>query len=248
MTDTLRTPRTASARPGGVRARQRRRTALLGCCAAAALCALATVSLASGEVPMAPSVALRALLGLGDAGDVFVVQEFRAPRLGAAIVAGASLAAAGAVLQRLFRNPLASPDVMGITGGASFGSVALLAVGASQSLIPVGALGGGMLAAVLLGVFAWRSGLAVARLVLVGLAVQAGLAAADSVPGGTSLTQRSRLAADAEQKRTAFSDFDSLVDAVGAPDEQPSAQRLDGMERVLFTLARHQGIDPDTSS
>jgi len=110
MTDTLRTPRAAPGRPGGVRARQRRRTALLGCCAAAALLALATISLTTGEVPMASSVALRALLGLGDASDVFVVQEFRAPRLAAAVVAGAGLAVAGAVLQRLFRNPLASPD------------------------------------------------------------------------------------------------------------------------------------------
>lgn len=161
-----------------MRARQRRRTVLLGCCAGALLLALATVALTAGEAPMAPSTALRAALGLGDAGDVFVVQEFRAPRLAAAIVAGAGLAVAGAALQRLFRNPLASPDVIGITGGASFGSVALLAAGASQSLIPVGALGGGTLAAALLGGFAWGSGLAVTRLVLVGLAVQAGLAAA----------------------------------------------------------------------
>jgi iron complex transport system permease protein len=66
---------------------------------------------------------------------------------------------------------------MGVTGGASLGAVALLAAGASQTLIPVGALAGGLVAALLLGVFAWRGGLAVTRLVLTGLAVQAGLAA-----------------------------------------------------------------------
>ena len=86
----------------------------------------------------------------------------------------------GALLQRLFRNPLASPDVMGVTGGASFGAVAMLAAGASQALMPLAALGGGLLAAVLLGVFGWRSGVSVTRLVLVGLAVQAGLSAAVS--------------------------------------------------------------------
>jgi iron complex transport system permease protein len=142
------------------------------------LLVLLTVSVSTGEMGMPASVALRALAGLGDPGDVLVVQEFRAPRAVAAIVAGAGLGAAGCVLQRLFRNPLASPDVMGVTGGASFGAVALLAAGASQLLIPVGALAGGLLAALLLGVFAWRSGLAVTRLVLTGLAVQAGLAAA----------------------------------------------------------------------
>ncbi|EKX64330.1 FecCD family ABC transporter permease [Streptomyces ipomoeae] len=143
-----------------------------------ALLVLLTVSVSTGEMGMPASVALRALVGLGDPGDVLVVQEFRAPRAVAAIVAGAGLGAAGCVLQRLFRNPLASPDVMGVTGGASLGAVALLAAGASQLFIPVGALAGGLLAALLLGVFAWRSGLAVTRLVLIGLAVQAGLAAA----------------------------------------------------------------------
>ncbi|WP_329296205.1 iron ABC transporter permease [Streptomyces pseudovenezuelae] len=139
---------------------------------------LLTLSLTTGEMRIPATTALRALAGSGDAGDVLVVQQFRAPRTVAAIVAGAGLGAAGCVLQRLFRNPLASPDVMGVTGGASLGAVALIAAGASQTLIPVGALGGGLLAALLLGVFAWRSGLAVTRLVLTGLAVQAGLAAA----------------------------------------------------------------------
>ncbi|NEA71693.1 iron ABC transporter permease [Streptomyces sp. SID13588] len=155
-----------------------RRTALLSVCAVAAILVLATTALTTGQIPMPPLTALRALIGLGDSGDVLVVQEFRAPRMAAAIVAGAGLAVAGGLLQRLFRNPLASPDVMGVTGGASLGAVSLLATGASQTLIPLAALDVGLLAAVLLGAFAWRSGLGVTRLVLVGLAVQAGLAAA----------------------------------------------------------------------
>ncbi|MGY0065023.1 FecCD family ABC transporter permease [Streptomyces sp. LZ34] len=160
------------------RGRMRRRVLLYAASGVAALLVLLTVSLTTGEMRIPAVTALRALVGLGDPGDVLVVQEFRAPRAVAAIVAGAGLGAAGCVLQRLFRNPLASPDVMGVTGGASLGAVALIAAGASQTLIPVGALGGGLLAALLLGVFAWRSGLAVTRLVLTGLAVQAGLAAA----------------------------------------------------------------------
>lgn len=142
------------------------------------LFALLTVSLTTGEMRIPAGTALRALVGLGDGGDVLVVQQFRAPRSVAAIAGGAGLGVAGCVLQRLFRNPLASPDVMGVTGGASLGAVALLAAGASQTLIPLGALAGGLLSALLLGVFAWGSGLSVTRLVLTGLAVQAGLAAA----------------------------------------------------------------------
>ncbi|WP_327350960.1 FecCD family ABC transporter permease [Streptomyces sp. NBC_01304] len=178
MTDLAKPLTTTPVRAVSAPVRRRRRVLLLAVIASAALLALSLISLTKGQMDMAPSVALRGLFGFGDQGDVFVVQEFRAPRLAAALIAGAGLGVAGSVLQRLFRNPLASPDVMGITGGASFGSVVLLAAGASASLIPLGALGGGLLAALLLGVFAWRSGLTVTRLVLVGLAVQAGLAAA----------------------------------------------------------------------
>ncbi|MDH6108951.1 iron complex transport system permease protein [Kitasatospora sp. MAP12-15] len=162
----------------GSRARARRRTLLLCALALAALLALTAIGLACGQVPMAPGTALRALVGLGDAGDVLVVQQFRAPRVLAALLAGAALAVSGSLLQRLLRNPLASPDVIGVTGGASFGAVLLLATGASQLLTPLAALGGGLLAALALGAFSWRSRVAVGRLVLVGLAVQAGLAAA----------------------------------------------------------------------
>ncbi|MFM9441546.1 FecCD family ABC transporter permease [Streptomyces acidiscabies] len=156
----------------------RRRVLLFAGTGLVTLLVLLAVSLATGTMSIPAGTALRALVGLGDSGDVLVVQEFRAPRAFAAIVAGAGLGAAGCVLQRLFRNPLASPDVMGISGGASLGAVSLLAAGATQTLIPLGALGGGLLAALLLGVFTWGSGLSVTRLVLTGLAVQAALAAA----------------------------------------------------------------------
>ncbi|ARF54156.1 FecCD family ABC transporter permease [Streptomyces gilvosporeus] len=173
MTDVLR-----PAPPTAVRRRAVRRTPLLTLGTALVLLVLVTVSVSTGDMPLAPLDALRGLFGLGDTATVLIVQEFRAPRMAAALLAGAGLAVAGALLQRLFRNPLASPDVMGVTGGASFGAVVMLAAGASQALMPLAALGGGLLAAVLLGLLGWRSGTSVTRLVLVGLAVQAGLTAA----------------------------------------------------------------------
>ncbi|WP_407554327.1 iron ABC transporter permease [Streptomyces sp. Pv4-95] len=177
MTETLKAGKLSAARPAGRRPAALR-TPLLALGGVVALLALITVSVANGDMPLSPGEAVKGLLGLGDPGTVLIVQEFRAPRMAAAVVAGTGLAVAGTLLQRLFRNPLASPDVMGVTGGASFGAVAMLATGASQALIPLAALGGGLLAAVLLAVFAWRAGVNVTRLVLVGLAVQAGLAAA----------------------------------------------------------------------
>jgi hypothetical protein len=50
-----------------------------------------------------------------------------------------------------------------------------------------------------------------------------------------------------EQQRTAFGNIDSLADAIGAPGDRSVAQRLDSIERVLFALARAQGIDPETA-
>ncbi|MFV8131048.1 FecCD family ABC transporter permease [Streptomyces syringium] len=174
----VRTPRTPRPRHVGVLARQRRRTALLAVAVLALLVVLLALGLSTGEVPVAPLDALRALVGFGDAGEVMLVQDLRAPRVLAAVVAGAGLAVAGSMMQRVARNPLAAPDVIGVTGGASLGAVAVIASGVSATWTPLAALGGGLLAAVLLAALAWRGGVTVTRLVLVGLAVQSGLAAA----------------------------------------------------------------------
>ncbi len=171
-------PRTRPAPRTGAIARQRRRTALLATATVALLVVLTAIGLGTGEVDVPPPDALRALVGLGDAGNVMLIQELRAPRVLAALAAGAGLAVAGALLQRVARNPLASPDVVGVTGGASLGATAVIASGAPAALTSPAALGGGLLAALLLGLLAWRGGFTVNRIVLVGLAVQSGLAAA----------------------------------------------------------------------
>ncbi|MEW1678118.1 hypothetical protein AB0O47_33505 [Streptomyces noursei] len=56
-----------------------------------------------------------------------------------------------------------------------------------------------------------------------------------------------QLATIREQQLTAFGNIDSLADAVGSPGERSITQRLDTIERVLFALARAQGIDPDAA-
>ncbi|MFD0385738.1 hypothetical protein ACFQ2B_35570 [Streptomyces stramineus] len=64
---------------GGALARQRRRTALLSAAALAVLVVLTAIGLGTGEVSIPPVDALRGLVGLGDAGNVMLVQELRAP-------------------------------------------------------------------------------------------------------------------------------------------------------------------------
>jgi len=171
-------------------ARQRRRIALLALAGLVLLALAMLAGLCLGERFIPPAKALGALfLGTGDAGDVLVVGRFRAPRVLGAVIAGAGLATAGAILQRLARNPLASPDVIGISGGASLGAVAAIALGLAAPLTPLAALAGGLAAAGLLGLLSLPvygakasprrgTGMSATRLILVGLAVQAGLTAA----------------------------------------------------------------------
>lgn len=160
-------------------ARQRRRVALLAGAGLVLLAALMLAGICLGQNTIAPDRALAALFfGTGDRGDVLLVGRFRTPRVLSAVIAGAGLAVAGAVLQRVARNPLASPDVVGITGGASLGATAAVALGLAAPLTPLAALGGGLSAAAILGLLAWKGGISPTRLVLVGLAVQAGLTAA----------------------------------------------------------------------
>ncbi|GAA3163416.1 hypothetical protein [Streptomyces ramulosus] len=63
--------------------------------------------------------------------------------------------------------------------------------------------------------------------------------------GRTLAEHGEQLTTIGEQQRTAFGNIDSLATAVGAPGDRSIAQRLDTIERVLFALAREQGIDPD---
>lgn len=116
----------------------------------------------------------------GQAGPIVTnVMENRAPRVVAALLAGASLALAGAVVQALARNPLAEPGIIGVAGGAGLGAVAMI------TLVPgvgfwtqAGAAGIGAAAAMaLVFTLAARGGFASERLVLIGFGVQAGTAA-----------------------------------------------------------------------
>lgn len=151
----------------------------------AALCAAMLIILAAamvaalclGDVVLSPADVLRVLTGTADGGTTLIVTEFRLPRVLAGVLAGACLAGAGALLQSLLRNPLASPDVVGVSHGASAGAVLLLAAGVSATLVPLGALAGAALAAAALVALGWRRGLAGERIVLIGIGLSAILTA-----------------------------------------------------------------------
>ena len=103
----------------------------------------------------------------------------RLPRLVAAGAAGAALAMAGAILQRLTANPLASPEVLGVSGGAAIGYAAtLFAVTApGQGPLTLGTMAGAALALALVATYARRRDMPAERVLLAGIAVSAMAAA-----------------------------------------------------------------------
>lgn len=101
----------------------------------------------------------------------FALDE-RAPRVVAAVVAGAALALAGTLTQAVSRNPLADPGLLGITGGAGLGAVLVVTSAAASTLgMLVAALVGALAAFVLVYVLAWRGGLSADRFILIGIGI-----------------------------------------------------------------------------
>jgi iron complex transport system permease protein len=129
-----------------------------------------TGALLVGAAGLTPGQAIAGALGLGDKGDVFIIQKLRLPRIEAAVVVGAAFGLAGALFQSTLRNPLASPDILGISSGASLGAVTgLLALGMSGVALSGMAFGGAGLVALAIWLLAWRKGLHSIRFVLVGV-------------------------------------------------------------------------------
>ncbi len=155
-----------------IRRRHRVRTlAVVVVCAAICL-GLLLVTFGLGAAGVPPARSLPALFGVGDRFDLLVVRELRLPRGLAAVTAGVAFGLAGALFQSTLRNNLASPDILGISGGASLGAVtAVVGYGASGSVVNLSACAGALGAAVAIWVLAWRNGLHGIRFVLVGVGI-----------------------------------------------------------------------------
>ncbi|HEV7871791.1 MAG TPA: iron chelate uptake ABC transporter family permease subunit [Modestobacter sp.] len=141
-----------------------------------ALLLASAVSLGRGDFPISVPDVLGALVGAGDDTQRLIVLELRAPRIVVAVLVGIALGVSGALIQTFARNPLASPDVLGVTGGAAIGAVAVIVLGGTAAGglgLPAAALLGGLLMSLLIFGLAWRSGIDGYRLVLVGVGLSA---------------------------------------------------------------------------
>ncbi|MFE0102638.1 FecCD family ABC transporter permease [Streptomyces sp. NPDC059009] len=138
------------------------------------------LSVSVGDFPISMSRVIATIFGRGEQVDEFVIMDLRMPRALAGLVVGIALGVSGALTQSIARNPLASPDILGITGGASVVSVFLVTVsgGAATAVadsvgLSVAALGGGLCTGLLVYFLAWRRGVDGLRLILIGISVSA---------------------------------------------------------------------------
>ncbi|MCN9243973.1 iron chelate uptake ABC transporter family permease subunit [Streptomyces sp. RY43-2] len=128
----------------------------------------------TGDFSIPPGDVLRTLLEGGDARQEFIVTELRLPRVLVGLLVGGSLGLAGALFQSISRNPLGSPDVLGLGQGSTAGALVVIVLfsgGATQ--VALGALVGGLVTGLAIYLLAWKQGVHGYRLVLVGIGVSA---------------------------------------------------------------------------
>ncbi|MED2254383.1 iron ABC transporter permease [Brevibacillus parabrevis] len=144
---------------------------------AALILAVFCLSLGSVSIPIRDVVL--SLVGMNGEGSDLIITQFRLPRIVAALLIGAALAVSGSLLQGVIRNPLASPDLLGVTGGASVAVVAFMTAFTSYSIhyVPIIAIAGAFAAASVNYSFAWKKGVTPSRLVLIGIGISTAMSA-----------------------------------------------------------------------
>ncbi|MDR6316601.1 FecCD family ABC transporter permease [Actinoplanes couchii] len=167
MTTTTTKARTIKSRVG-----VRPRAVVVGVGAAIATLLISVFSLGTGDFEIAPADVVTTLFGEGNPAHEFIITELRLPRLITAILVGAALAASGAVFQSLVRNPLGSPDMLGVTNGASTAALTVVILGGTSTQLSVAAVLGGLAATLLIQLIAGRA-LHGFRFILVGIGMAA---------------------------------------------------------------------------
>jgi len=154
---------------------------------AVSLVALVT-AIGTGSVSIPAAEVIGALFGRDSSPHADVIRELRVPRVIAAFATGGLLAFAGALMQVIFRNPLADPFVLGLSGGAAVGALGAMLLGLGAIFINLGAFGGAILTACLVAFLARRDLGAASRgsdasprLLLTGVMISAGWSACIAV-------------------------------------------------------------------
>lgn len=136
--------------------------------------AIFAVTLSIGKTITSPDEVLRVLIGESVPGADFSVGQLRLPRAVLSVLAGLCFGFGGVAFQVMLRNPLASPDIIGITSGAGAAAVfAIVVLSMSGPMVSVFAIVAGLGVAMLVYGLSFRNGVAGTRLILVGIGVSA---------------------------------------------------------------------------
>ncbi|CAM5350730.1 FecCD family ABC transporter permease [Streptomyces atroolivaceus] len=157
---------------GRVRNASRRRLTALAL--AVLVVAAFAVTLMAGQTFYPPRDVVQVVLGEQVPGASFTVGRLRLPRAVLAVTAGFSFGMAGVTFQTMLRNPLASPDVIGISAGASAAAaVAIVTLSLDETQVSVLAVVAALVVALLVYVLAFRDGVVGTRLILIGIGISA---------------------------------------------------------------------------
>lgn len=160
--------------PGGLSLRLDPRALIVVVLLLVAAGAASVLLIGTGDAAIPAGDVLRTLVGNGTPFQELIVNELRLPRVLVGLLVGASLGLGGALFQSVSRNPLGSPDVLGLSQGSTAGAlVVIVLMSGSAAAVTVGALAGGLLTGLAIYLLAWKRGVHGYRLVLVGIGVNA---------------------------------------------------------------------------
>ena len=146
--------------------------------------ALAVTAMGVGSTTIYPWRVVQTIAGQGNPTEDLIINLFRMPRVFLAMLVGIGLGVSGAILQGLVRNPLASPDILGVTDGASVVAVFILTLFSgmfSLFWLPAMVFAGGMVTVLIIYLMAWKGGVAPRRMILIGIGLGALLSAARTI-------------------------------------------------------------------
>ncbi|MFF4714799.1 FecCD family ABC transporter permease [Streptomyces eurythermus] len=160
--------------PGGLSVRLDPRALTVVVLLLVAACAAGVALIGTGDAKIPAADVLRTLAGNGTAYQDFIVNELRLPRVLVGLLVGACLGLGGALFQSISRNPLGSPDVLGLSQGSTAGALTVIVLlSGSASQVTAGALAGGLATGLAVYLLAWKQGVHGYRMVLVGIGVNA---------------------------------------------------------------------------
>lgn len=156
------------------RTKRRRRFILVTSLLAIIAFALCCTMLMLGNTIYPVQDVIRVLLGEQVKGASFAVETIRFPRMVAGVFSGFAFGVAGTVFQTMLRNPLANPNVIGITAGSSAAAVfCIIVLHASNMVVSIASVVGGLATVIVIFLLSKGTSFSIGRLILIGIGIQA---------------------------------------------------------------------------